>query len=165
MTVTAGWLLLLSGEVGVVCLEPFNDSKGDLTCSFVRGGNILGWKVGNEKKVWFRNWWRSGVRGCRQEVSGEDWGTGMAFGIFKSKAVKRAPRTGTNSMCTITVAEANHGMGNGMWAAAKGMHSTVTRGRGTQFAWLMVSDAVEAHAEQMAAHFKREAFGEWGCNG
>jgi hypothetical protein len=151
-----GWPLLLSGEDGVVCLKAFYDSKGDLTWSFVGRGKFPGGKVGNEKKVWFRNGWRIGCRGCRQEVTREDRGNFMAFGVFKSKAVKRAPRTGTNSMCTITMAEANHGMGCGMWAAAKCMHSTVRRGRGTQFAWLMVSDAVEAHAEQMQRILKEK---------
>jgi hypothetical protein len=84
----------------------------------------------------------------------------MAFRVFKSKAVEGIPGTGSNSMGTITMAEANHGMGMGVLAATKRMNNTVARSRCTQLAILMVSNALKAHTEQMATHFKGEALGE-----
>lgn len=117
--------LLLSQEVGIICLEPFYNSKGDLTCGFVSSGKGLRGEICEDEHVRFR-----GGGGSSGEVTGENnrWKCGcalMAFSVFIGKAVKRAVNTGRKSMGTISMAEANHRMGYGVLAAAQSMHSTV----------------------------------------
>lgn len=98
-----GGVILFIQQLGIVGLIPFNNSKVDLTCVPVSGGDLIGWETSHHHHIGFAEVRSGRIVDYREHIGRQARGTFVALCIFKGETGQGVFRARGNRMCPVTM--------------------------------------------------------------